>query len=351
MKKCYITAVLCMYTVAPVRAMHNQELMQELPSITATQKTLRATYQKYLKNQLEEYKTTGSVDLTTLVKMGGLFQNIREGYALYPKDLIADDIIDTTDSNGNNFIHIAAERDDVKMVGDLSGMRSRTTALSNKAGQTPLDLCILKFLSDAADKNKAKQMLETILYRAAHISRSSDEHKTYLEGALKKVISLQLAYKKQSKDLDVPLKLLARLVDFHVSDDKHQEVVSLFYQQATDEVTGNTFTHVLVELGYADELYEWIQQKRISFAKNKAGDTPDALALSNYLPYLELPASIDSFKEEFNRKRCCLFMLLNYLKIIGKQSCLMSFKQCCSVHKIGDAKKDDEGTEGSEDQV
>src|SRR5581483_3918146 len=223
-------------------------------------------------------------------------------------------------------------------------------ALSNKAGKTPLDLCISKFLSDAADKDKAQKMLEAILYRAAHISRSSDQHKTYLEGALKKVISLQLAYKKQSKDLDIPLKLLAKLVDFQVSEDKYEEVVSPFYQQATDEATGNTFTHVLVELGDADELYEWIQQKRISFAKNKAGETPDAVALSNYLSYLEIPASIDSFKEEFNRKRCCLFMLLNYLKIIGKQSCLISFKQCCSVHKIGEAKRDDEAAE-NQDQV
>ena len=52
MKKCYIAAVLCMYTVVFVHAMHNQELVQELPSIEATQKILNVEYCKYLKKQL-----------------------------------------------------------------------------------------------------------------------------------------------------------------------------------------------------------------------------------------------------------------------------------------------------------
>lgn len=323
---------MCMHTVIHMYSQDQPALA--LPNIRTIQETLHTDYKNYLKKQLEEYKANSICSVETLVTMGGKFQNIEVGLPLYPNDNIAHDIIDTADNQGNHFLHIAVEKEDIDSVRKLSQIKTHSVVSANKINQTPLDLCIAKLLSNTANHDNAKMMLEEILYRSAHISRSSVEHTTYLEESLKKVIHAQLIYKQQSKNLDISPILLAKLTKSPIAKDEVKKALSPFYQQATNQADGNTFTHALVNLELADELHEWIQDGRVSFAQNHAGLTPVDIVLARFRSYLHNPELIDSDKEVFQKRKCCLFMLLEHLKNISQQSLLKPFQQCCDLHRL-----------------
>src|SRR5213075_792181 len=94
---------------------------------------------------------------------------------------------------------------------------------------------------------------------------------------------------------------------------QEQLLLSTIYQQISD-ASGNTFTHVLVEQELSDELFEWIKQERVSFAQNKKELTPLDIALAKFRHFTQNVALIDSDKSSFEKRKCCLFMLLNYCK-------------------------------------
>jgi hypothetical protein len=156
-----------------------------------------------------------------------------------------------------------------------------------------------------------------------------------LKTSLQKLIALQLDYKKLGKELPLKSELFLQLINFHISQEDERELaialLSKSYQQAADEANGETFTHLLIEQELSDELFEWIKQERVSLAKNKAGKTPVDTALERFRQFtvngLTTPKN-----DSFQKRRCCLFMLLNYCKTKSGQSA--KFQNCCDQHIV-----------------
>jgi hypothetical protein len=108
-------------------------------------------------------------------------------------------------------------------------------------------------------------------------------------------------------------------------------MLSSYYQQTIDKADGSTFTHVFIDQGRCEELFELMKQGRSSFIQNKAGLTPIDLALQKFRHFTQDKTLIDSNDESFIRARCCLSMLINHLKYVLKDSNIIP---CCEKHSI-----------------
>ena len=109
-------------------------------------------------------------------------------------------------------------------------------------------------------------------------------------------------------------------------------LLSEIYQTVVDK-DKNSYTHILVEKKLPDKLYEFIKKDYITFATNNDDKTPLTIAqdlFQEFTQHKDAHKVIAETPNEFNRRRCCLFMLLNYIKL--KKN--IAFEQCCQKHTI-----------------
>ena len=301
-------------------------VVQALPSWNSARQILKKDYKTYLQNRLEEYKKT-DIDVTPI----NMDELVTMGVRITGYDR-THEIGNIADEAHNRFIHIAIEKDDLPAVQWICANPKFIGTPINKKGQSPLDLCIEKLTPCSIDQQKdsvTHKILYALIERTAKVCSPVNPYKT---ACLKKITALHLAYKQASHELDLTPELIRCLISAEKLAEE-QAFLSTIYQETTD-ADGNTFTHVLVEKELADELFDWIKQGRVSFAKNKAQLTPVDTALANFRFFTQNVALIDGNTTSFARKKCCLFMLLNYLKIKSGQAANTHFNHCCSNHIV-----------------
>jgi len=308
-----------------------------VPDLQNIQNTLHNDYKNHLVVSLEHYKKANSFSQKELVSAARAIRAINTGPNCYPVNSIANDILATKDNQGNHFIHIAVDKEHTSVVEQLTGMRAYSTTMRNDNGETAFDTCIKKMSVQSTYTSTIVEILDVLLNGMVRISRSLEENRTFLKTSLQKLIALQLEYKKLGKELLFKNELLLKLINNDISEEDERTLaiilLSRSYQRTVDETNGATFTHLLVQQELPDELFEWIKQERVSLAKNKAGLTPVDTALERFRQFTHNGLTMPT-NDSFQKRRCCLFMLLNYCKTKSEQSAETHFANCCDKHII-----------------
>jgi hypothetical protein len=103
------------------------------------------------------------------------------------------------------------------------------------------------------------------------------------------------------------------------------------YQNITDDESGNTLAHIIVDQRDADELYKLIKKNYISNTViNKEKKTVRALAFDKFRVFTLNTTTIDLHKEESAASRCCNYMLDKYFA--GDN--FDKKENCCSKHIV-----------------
>lgn len=292
------------------------------------QRTLAQDYESYLKNRLEEYKKTDFTykDMQAIEYTGFLFTG-------FVKPIRFDSMLD---KDRNSFTHIAIRKADLTIVQWLTDQRYLAYN-ANSDDKEPIDLCIEQLLPNAAEANKktVHEILDVLTAAYDTYAFNLDYRKKFL----KKMVALQLEYKKCGTHFGLQDGTGFVLKDvlftrFLIQDPKAKPTIVLsdIYHEVMDQ-NKNTFTHVVVQRGLPDELYELIKKEYITFEKNAEEKTPVDIAYELFRGFTQNHSSIEARKDIFTKRRCCLFMLLNYLKI--KQNVNnKSFIQCCDKHMM-----------------
>jgi len=328
----YIASLLISIGTSLHAMKENQIIPTALPDYkeyTAVWSSLCIDYKKYVASQLETYKTTDTVDMPKLDAMKKIMTN-------HTANDIVKGIDDVHDDHKNTFLHIAVEKRDGATVKWLCRRTKLINVLHyvNRDRKTPLDLCVDQLLPEIDNTNNIKaqsqSMLADILYGIRFIP-NGPFYKPFRNRCQKTLINLHLQYKKNTKNNFLCPTTISQLQSLIRYPDT-QSCITEYYQEATDTATGNTFTHVLVEQERADELFDWIKQKRLSLVANKTGLTPLDIALAQFRIFTQNFMLIDEDKSSFENRRCCLFILLNHLKIKDQQSETAHFDYCCDKH-------------------
>jgi len=287
-------------------------------------KTLETDGNNYLKNRLEEYKKADFAP-KDMEHINSMCLQITEK----PNPLVYNGH-NIHDDQKNGFLHIAVRKADLAIVSWFLDNKCWSN-FANTEGKEPLDLCIDQLLPHADEKNKkvAYDILDTLMigYEKANLQIS------YRKKFLTKLIRLELEHKKNGSLFTLKNSWIKQLLapkDFNRfrGPTKYTHInLPTMYQTVTDEQK-NSYAHILVKRGFlSDELYDCIQKGYISFAKNSAGNNPLDIALDSF-QYCSQHSNLDSL---VSSTRCCLFMLLNYVK---KQQGITDYQQCCDKHII-----------------
>ena len=233
-------------------------------------------------------------------------------------------IRDTQNHEGNTLLHIAVTKEDLPAIRDI--FEVGRIMHKNAQEKNPLDLAIeqLHPKSIKSRNNNQIAILETI---ADNIAKRDHVASDKIE-CLQKIITLELACKNHPVPpfTFIPnANLLQKLIPNEHKINSEQFLNNL-YKQATNNETGNTFTHVCVNQEDPDELFKLVCTNRISDAKNKERLDPLALALCAFRAFTTQPKFIDTNCAIFNRVRCCYFILYYYYTNNLTDS-------CCEKHK------------------
>ena len=171
-----------------------------------------------------------------------------------------------------------------------------------------------------------------------YIQRKADQriHDDYRKECLKKLVDLGLIYKKRPANTTYQFNIyLSAMKDLIPKANKYDKpcLLTTLFQQATYEQDGSTFTHLMVEHGEADKILEWIRDGRISFLKNKAGQTPLDLAYIKFSQFTHNMSLATQDSTDFINARCCLFTLLNYAQSMNNDVGAEPHF-CCNKHVI-----------------
>lgn len=323
----HIFFLLLIYTTTLLHSMEQNEANQQtlaLPNITPICRALKNDYKIYLNSRLEEYKKT-DVNMDELVAMSAIITGKKHS------EFSSTSIHNVMDKEFNRFIHIAVQKADLPTVQWIYNNTpyNYTFFPTNKNGQSPLDLCIEQLSPDIIGEQKNTDRHKVLNATILYIGKTPNYILRYQ--SLQKIINLQLSHKKNKMDFTFEPELLYYLVPQEELAQK-ESYLSKIYQKSADE-DGNTFTHLLVGQDLPDELFQWIKQEHVSSAKNNAGQSPLDLALirfqCSFQPYTYIP--VDYLKGDvFNKRRCCLLMLLNYFN--NQQ--LTGLQNCCDKHIV-----------------
>lgn len=313
-------------------------------------------YQNILKNKLEEYKKTDisitPCNMDELVKIGQTITRRDK------KDLLNFYIYMTKDDEQHNyFMNIAVEKDDLSTIEWLNANNPPFFRFYNNNKENPLDQCIKKLLPSATNKPSNKitqQIFDSMFTCVAEQYLSADSgYNTYKEKCLTDIIALQLRYTKFGRNFTVNSNVLAKLLP--KSNEKlslarsigyKREALSNYYKNAIDEEDGRTFTHAFVSECNADELFELAQRDEISFEKDKYSHTALDYALLTLHHYIDNEINRTTNSERFQRASCCVYILLNHAKALGKkndqvtylhklyESDISDFGPCCEKHTL-----------------
>jgi hypothetical protein len=297
--------------------------------ISAMNHVLKNDYKTYLTNRLIEYKKNDftSQDLDQIENMYFHITNAQQPSEL--KRYLHNYVVD---EKQNSFLHVAIKKKDVTVLRWLTTVVQCSSHKPNADGKGPIDLCIEQMMPDAqeSDREKAHEMLDLLTDRYNKVNFCLEWRKAFLH----KMLQLQYAHTKNATTFKLKEALFQRfLTDIYNS---YQPIaLSKLYQETADPITGDTFTHIFVEQGNADTLHKLLQQGYASPAKNKDGKTPvdSALILFNAVTqssHFDTMITIDW--AEYNRRRCCLFMLVHYAAKQQQLKC--DLEQCCSAHTL-----------------
>ena len=290
------------------------------------QKALESDCNNYLKNRLEEYK---KVDFAP--KDMEHINFICTQITGRPNILIYNNGHGIKDDKKNGFLHIAIHKADLAIVTWLLDNKC-WTYFANAQGKEPLDLCIDKLLPTAVQKNKnvTFHILDTLMNGYAKAGFSTDYRKKFVT----KLIAWELEHKKNGTNSvlkDSWINLFITCYSCIKSPNKLGKCYGCVYladiYQTVTDTQENSYTHILVQQRLADQLYDFIQKGYISFTRNKENKNPLDIALEHfhYCIHNDLDSTITK------SARCCLFMLLNYVK---KQQGITDYQQCCPHHTI-----------------
>jgi hypothetical protein len=282
---------------------------------------LENDYKSYLTNRLKEYN---KVDFTIeniehIHDMHNIMTASKNPAIL--SNYLQNDIID---DKKNSFLHSAIQKKDLVVLQWLVESIQCAPYLPNSDGKEPIDLCIDQLMPHAEESNKqtAHEMLDILTagYDKANFDR---EHR---ENFLKKLVTLHLEHTKHATNFKLKDILFSRFLRKNSTLDSID--LSAIYQSVCDS-NGNGFSHILVQQHLSDMLHEFIQKNYISFKPNKEGKNPITIAEEIFETLIVDPqTSMENNPDIFKRSRCCLFMLLNYIK---KQNNI-NFEHCCHKH-------------------
>jgi hypothetical protein len=296
------------------------------------QQALNDDYSHYCKNQLIEYKKTPFTPQH--------MQHITSMSTMYTgNDHCLRNLYGVKDEEENHFPHIAIQKFDLPVLTWL--VQNFMYYPKNKHKKGFLETCIdhLSCNLDAEKKQIAYDMLNAIIQNYGNRLALSIRQPT-----VEKLIRLQIEHRKHLKiDILDHISITPLLTQ---QDEKQPIDLSTLYQQVAD-AEGNTFSHNIVNASDIDELYQLIQNNRVSPAPNKAGKTVVDLALANFQSYVKhlsrFPNESNELDDLFDsvvwgdtpkRSRCCLFMLLNYIQSKRTHTMLVSFSPCCDKHTV-----------------
>lgn len=298
----------------------------------AIENSLNTDYNNYLKNRLEEYKKTDFTpqNVSCLTKVGTLITG---------NPLVDFPYYDIRDEQGNTFIKVAVKKMDLPFV-DWHVTKQGAHCITRDDFNACIATC-MQYLkpsktpteTDETTKNTTHEILKILTIKQGdQASIFTLRDKPCRENLIKQLILLQLKHKKRNTTFTIEDTLFTQ----HLTsgeDDKSPIILSDLYQTVTDK-KGNTLSHIIVDLHNADELYELIKKNYVSPAANKSCKTVLDIALNHFQSFIQDPGMTfgDIYPEKINQARCCVFMLLTYIKL--KQTGKLPNHQCCNKHVI-----------------
>jgi hypothetical protein len=290
---------------------------------TTTEQGLSLDYSTYCKNRLIEYKKADftPADMQKIEDMAITFT----GHNNYKSALY-----DARDENDNYFPHIAIQKFDLPVLTWLV-TQQHTYYPKNKQDKGFAEACIdhLYPHNNISDEKKqiACNMLNAIITNYSH-----QLNRSLRQPIAEKLILVQIECRKAYKsnifeNIDIK-PLLAH------GPDKNLEPIKLsaLFQQVTD-ANGNTISHIIAQECSPNTLHKLIRNKWVSPAPNKNGKTVLDIAQLNFQHFTRDPLLINLQTEESSRARCCLFMLLRYIKSKQGETLGEQFT-CCDKHII-----------------
>lgn len=292
------------------------------------EKTLLDDYLAYAHKKLEDYQTTDYTPkkMWDIGRMNQLMTGNQ--YGSFPYNAIRDE-------QNNNFIKTAVKKMDLAIV-DWHVLRSGAHCIPQEDLNYCLDICT----ETLNPKNNIPTTEQNTAYNILKIlaTKQGDSHslftlrlKSCREQLVKQLILLQLKQKKRQS----PVFIEQEFIEQQLTSGKNDQspiVLTDMYQTVANK-KGNTLSHIVVQLQNPTELCELINKNYISPAPNKAGKTILDLALHHFQTFTQDPSSFDLYPEAATQARCCLFMLLKYIK--SKQNgYVSSLYDCCDKHII-----------------
>lgn len=285
---------------------------------------LQNDYITYLGKQLEVYKTTDFTpqQMCNVCNMS----TFMTGTWHFPYNAVRDE-------QGNSFIRVAVQKMDLPCV-DWFITKHRMHCITREDFDFCVNACATALAkNDEAKKNIAYEILKIITKKqgANNYYIFDLNNKNSRENLIKQLILLQIRQKKNKSTFVIEQELMKEYIAYG-ADDKSPIVLADLYQTVTNK-KGNTLSHIIVNLQNADELCQCINNNYVSPAKNKADKTILDLALHHFQTFTQDPSLFDIHPDKVAQARCCLFMLLRYIK--AKQTGTLAAEYtCCDKHII-----------------
>ncbi len=311
---------------------NNQQAAPENPwkaiNCQAIEKNLNDDYDSYLKQRLEDYKTNDFTQqtMTDLQTMGNFItgkQNIGLPYN------------HIRDKQGDSFITIAVKKRDVPIVNWHTTI-IRRNYISQKDFNTCIATCMQYLSPKETDKTK-RDTTYTILkrltlkhghYTIVPLLRNKSDRKNLI----KQLITLQIKHKRHSSNFVIEDELITQHLTSGENDQSPIAIADIYQMIANKK--GNTLSHLVVTSQDPDELWKLITKEYVSPFPNKEEKTVLNLAHAYFQSFSKDAASFDIYREESQHARCCLFMLLNYIKSKQNNQELATFTPCCDKHTV-----------------
>lgn len=293
------------------------------------EQTLSDNYIAYARKHLEEYKT---IDYTPQ-KMGDIAHMntfiTGQQYGCFPYNAIRDE-------QGNNFIRIAVKKVDLAVV-DWHVLKKGAHYITRE----DFDYCVASCVEHLNPK-KTEECLDTKKNAYAILKiLATKQGKTFSiltlrqtscrENLIKQLILLQMKHAKHKSDCIIEQDLITQCLT-HGDNDQSPILLTDMYQTIANKKS-NTLSHIIVELQNADELCQLINKNYISSLPNRFGKTIVDIALHHFQMFTQDPSNFDLHPEQAQRARCCLFMLLRYIKSV-QNGALTNDYICCDKHVI-----------------
>jgi hypothetical protein len=312
------------FTVMATRCMEENNPWKKI-DCNAIEQSLNNDYHNYLKNRLEEYKKADFTpqDIAHLASTGIFITG--NYYIGLPHENIKDE-------HGNNLMKIATQKQDLPIIEFLVKARG-----AHCISRNDFDACIATctkplhpYHHTIAQQKTAYEIIKTLSYKQGpNASIFTLREKSCRENLIKQLILLQIKHKKYGSNFVFEDELITQHL---TSGENDQSPILLpdMYQTVANK-KGNTLSHIIVELQKSDELYELINKNYVSPATNKENQNVLDIALQHFQQFTKTPSLPDQ-EEEKGRARCCLFMLLTYIK--SKQADALVNYKCCDKHVI-----------------